>query len=441
MYRSTKKRYPFPVISCLALTVVVAFSSCQKSYTPAPDASSADASALAGARLANKTSAAVQTPHTGVLVSEHIHGFYEYLPKGYSNDLNTHPLLICLHGIGQVGNGTSDLPSLLNYGPAMLINNGTFPVSFTVDGHTYSMIVITPQFTQSGMLPLDIDSLIEYCKSHYRIDTSRVYLAGVSIGGANLWHYAGYSPAFAAKVTAMVPISAWTTPDLNYQVTSQEAQTIAAGGVKIWQTHCYNDPTAMFSWSVSQADMVDNFLSSSDLLPKLTSFNSNSHDAWTTTYDPKYKESGMNIYQWMLHYAKGVTSTPIPQKVPFTQVVTLKALSNNLYVHNNGDGSPLYANSSTFSLWEGFTVISTTGGGVKVALQNQNHYITCANASAVACTASAITPKETFSWVFNTDGTVSFTSNTGKYLSISSGGGITCLATTIGPNEKFLVNR
>ena len=440
MIFSTKQPQIF-VYPLLFLMAAVMLSSCQKSFTLPPDASSEETSFIAKGALAKAAlvSAPAQTARGGVVVSEHIHGFYEYLPKGYVNETKTHPLLICLHGIGQVGNGTTDLPSLLGYGPAMLINNGTFPTSFTVDGQSFGMIIITPQLTDAGLFPLDIDSLIEYCKSHYRVDTNRVYLAGLSIGGASVWHYAGFSAATAAKITAMVPICAWTTPTLNYQVTPQEAQTIAAANIKIWQTHCYNDPTAMYSWSIMQADMVDDALPAPSPLPKITCFNSNSHDAWTNTYDPTYKESGMNIYQWMLHYAKGVTSTPIPQKVPLTQVVTFKG-SNNLYLHNDNDGSPLYLNSTSFTLWEGFVVNPVNGGGVKVALQNQNHYITTLNPNAVGCTASTVTSHEVFIWIYNADGTVSLQSNNGKYLS-NNNGIITCIAAAIGPNEKFLVNR
>ncbi len=388
--------------------------------------------------VTSKTSAAVQTARAGIIVSEHIHGFYEYLPNRYSNDITKqYPLLICLHGIGQVGNGTTDLPGLLQYGPAMYINNGTFPTSFTVDGKAYSMIVITPQLTEVGMFPNEIDSLLEYCKTNYRIDTNRVYLAGLSIGGANVWHYAGYSAATASKITAMVPICAWTTPDYNYQVTQDEAQTVANANIKIWQTHCYDDPTAMFSWSVNQADMVRGYSAPGSVAPKLTSFNSNSHDAWTTTYAPSYKESGMNIYQWMLHYEKGTVPAPIVQKVPFNQVITIKG-ANDFYLHNNNDGSPLFLNSTSYTLWEGYTVVSVTAS--KVALLNQGHYVTKLNPNNVSCTATSISSQETFLWIYNTDGTVSFQSNNGKYIS-NNNGLVTCLATSIGINEKFWINR
>ncbi len=432
--KTLAKKTPLHFFSFLA--ILFAAASCSKMNIVAPDNTDRNATINNSIRP-NTTSPAVQTARAGVIVSDHIHGFYEYLPKGYSNTVKTYPLLICMHGIGQIGNGTTDLPGLLGYGPAMLINNGTFPTSFYVDGQTFSFIVITPQLTDLGMFPVDIDSMIEYSKSNYRVDTNKVYLAGVSFGGAEIWHYAGYSPRTASKITAMVPISAWTIPGNNYQVTPQEAQTIGAANVRIWQAHNYNDPIAMFSWSVMQGDMVDSAMPTPNPLPKLTCFNSNQHDAWTTTYDPNYKESNLNIYQWMLHYSKGTLSSPITPRVPHAQVVTLKA-SNNLYVHNNNDGSPLYINSPTFSLWEGFVVTEVKNN--KIALLNQGNYITSVNPDSVACTASTIGNNEMFWWIFNADGTVSFEGSNHKFLS-NNNGNVTCVANTIGLNEKFWINR
>ena len=435
------KKNPFFIHYFLLSVFSAAFiTSCQKDFNVANEVPAASDSRLNFTKTA-QVSPAVQTARAGVVVSPHIFGFYEYLPKGYSSDTTQqkYPLLICMHGIGQVGNGTTDLPGLLLYGPAMLINKGTFPATFTVDNKTYSMIIITPQLNDIGMFPEDIDSLIEYCKKNYQVDTNRVYLAGVSIGGACVWHYAGFSPATAAKITAMVPICAWTTPQYNYEVMPQEAKNVAAANIKIWQTHCYEDPTAMFSWSVGQANLVDSALPTPNPLPKLTCFNSNSHDAWTTTYDPKYKEGGMNIYQWMLHYTKNTIAAPIAQKIPVSQVVTLKAF-NGLYAHNNGDGyTPLTASSNVFSQWEGFVVNSLSGG--KIALQNKGFFVTKINPASVSCTATSISSNETFTWIFNSDASVSLKGANNKYLSCDSSGLISCKAALIGANEKFLINR
>jgi hypothetical protein len=36
-----------------------------------------------------------------------------------------------------------------------------------------------------------------------------------------------------------------------------------------------------------------------------------SHDAWTQTYNPNFKENGLNIYEWMLQYQRAESILPV----------------------------------------------------------------------------------------------------------------------------------
>src|ERR1700740_1641885 len=100
--------------------------------------------------------------------------YYEYLPQGYSpSGSQKYPLLIFVHGSGEVGDGTpANLPAVLRNGPPMQINNGIFPASFTVNGQTFKFIVLSPQF---NVWPSSdqIDTIIDYAIQHYKIDTNR----------------------------------------------------------------------------------------------------------------------------------------------------------------------------------------------------------------------------------------------------------------------------
>ncbi|MGZ5285646.1 MAG: PKD domain-containing protein, partial [Flavisolibacter sp.] len=49
---------------------------------------------------------------------------------------------------------------------------------------------------------------------------------------------------------------------------------------------------------------------------KKTIFVSTSHDAWSITYDPNYRENGMNVYEWMLQYERGVNLPAAPNMAP-----------------------------------------------------------------------------------------------------------------------------
>src|SRR5215467_2297320 len=93
---------------------------------------------------AKSLTAQVQTARPGVVIDANCHGFYEYLPQGYSTGTKQYPLLIFLHGSGETGDGSAaQLPYVFRNGPPKLISQGTFPVSFTVNNQTYSFIVIS----------------------------------------------------------------------------------------------------------------------------------------------------------------------------------------------------------------------------------------------------------------------------------------------------------
>src|SRR6476661_9204641 len=61
-----------------------------------------------------------------ISMSSKTKGYYEYLPEGYdSTGTATYPLILFMTGIGEFGNGTSNLPSVLKWGVPKEINNGT----------------------------------------------------------------------------------------------------------------------------------------------------------------------------------------------------------------------------------------------------------------------------------------------------------------------------
>ena len=67
-------------------------------------------------------------------ISDNCFGFYRALPARYDSTSKKYPLLIFLHGSGEMGNGTTDLPLVLRNSVPKLINNKKFPPSFNVGG-------------------------------------------------------------------------------------------------------------------------------------------------------------------------------------------------------------------------------------------------------------------------------------------------------------------
>lgn len=244
------------------------------------------------------------TPKSFAL-TDHSKGFYEYLPEGYLTDRNAkYPLLIFVHGAGEVGSDSIALAYLLKNGPLKHVKNGSFPTSFSVNDQTYKFIIIAPQFTSGdASYPDEMDKIVEYAKKNYRVDASRIYMTGLSFGGAVCWNYVGASPVYARKIAAMVPIGAYINESRSqFAIDATKAKSIASSNVPIWSTHNKGDDHSALVWVTDAYTLLKNYRPSMIPAPKLTIFDADGHEGWTTTYDPSFKENGMNIYEWMLQY-------------------------------------------------------------------------------------------------------------------------------------------
>lgn len=239
-----------------------------------------------------------------IKVSNHINGYYEYLPEGYSTDGAgaKYPLLIFFHGGAEMGQDSAFLNRLLVHGPLKFIQNGTFPTSFTVNNKTYKFIIIAPQFTSTeDPYPGEIDQLIEYAKQTYKVDQSRIFLTGLSFGGGVAWNYVGKNADYARKIAAMVPIAAYISELRDeFHINPGKAQIIANSNLAVWSTHNRGDNICPLSWTANAHNLVKT--PKPNPLPRLTIFNANVHEGWTQTYDPSFKENEMNIYEWMLQF-------------------------------------------------------------------------------------------------------------------------------------------
>ena len=112
-------------------------------------------------------------------------GFLQFTPKDYGSQ--KHPLIIFLHGIGERGNGTTQINSVANNGTPNLCANGA-TMRFTVGGQTSSFVVISPQLSgQYGYWPtFYVKEMIKYAKANLLIDTNRIYVTGLSLGGGGV---------------------------------------------------------------------------------------------------------------------------------------------------------------------------------------------------------------------------------------------------------------
>ena len=283
-------------IVLLVLGICLFGSACKKEVTslhnPPAQGSSDTTTIVTPAPPVVETLPAIQTP-VNYRVDANIGGYLEALPNGYAHSGNQkYPLLIFLHGLGQLGNGTTDLYKVAAGGVPALLANKKFPPDFVVNNQHYSFIVLSPQF-KAWPQPNDINDMLNYALSKYRIDTTRMYLSGLSMGGGGTWDYA---IAYGQRLAAIVPIAGASYP------TPQKGQQIAKDSLAVWAFQNADDPTVPAFYSQDYVKYINQY--HPKYTAQLTLWPTGGHDAWTKATNPNYRENGKNMYEWMLSYSK-----------------------------------------------------------------------------------------------------------------------------------------
>lgn len=106
-----------------------------------------------------ETSPPIHTPRQ-VAINSNVSGFWESVPARYSLTTKRYPLIVFIHGIGELGTGLSRVNCC---GLPKHLYNKTFPAKFLVNGVYYSFIVISPQFRVRPSAA-QVQSVIDYAK-------------------------------------------------------------------------------------------------------------------------------------------------------------------------------------------------------------------------------------------------------------------------------------
>jgi len=236
-------------------------------------------------------------------------GYLAYVPEAYYKDPSAKfPVLLMLHGMGEKlwnPQNISQLNLVRKYGPAMLIDKG----------QEFPFIVITPQcpfpgwddvstdgYKTTSMQPGKfVNEIYDYIEANYRIDKSREYLTGISMGGGSVWSYLQEPNN---RVAAAIPIAGWGD--------FAKASVVASQNTPIWNFQGGNDGGANMQ---SLINTVNSFKPS--VLAKCTVYPGVGHNAWDITYN----NSGPgiapdNIYDWLMRYTKAGKEVQAPNKAP-----------------------------------------------------------------------------------------------------------------------------
>ncbi len=234
-------------------------------------------------------------------------GFLEFKPPDYDKDVSTrYPLIIFLHGIGERGNGNTDLPLVTTWGIPSKIKSG-YTMHFTWNGKTETFLVLSPQLpVKYGMWPSAmIDDLISYAKTNLRVDPDRIMLTGLSMGGGGVLRYISDAlPDDPKTIAAAVSISS--------PCTFRTGQYAALAHLPIWCFHAQDDPTAPVTCTLNAINGLKQW--NPAVTPLLTLWPSGGHNVWDRLYgDTSYQfQDVVNIYEWFLAQNKSLPANQLP---------------------------------------------------------------------------------------------------------------------------------
>ncbi|MCH4018600.1 MAG: prolyl oligopeptidase family serine peptidase [Prevotella sp.] len=109
------------------------------------------------------------------------YNFWVYTPQDYYYSLERTPVIIFLHGASLCGH---NLNKVRRYGPLDAI----------VKGRDIEAITIVPQNPGGAWNPKKVMQVLDWVKSNYQCDSTRVYVLGMSLGGFGTMDVCGTYP-------------------------------------------------------------------------------------------------------------------------------------------------------------------------------------------------------------------------------------------------------
>lgn len=235
------------------------------------------------------------------------------LPDDYNTTKINYPLIIFLHGLGEIGSKPADLAKLNNQGlPYVIAKGGKVEAVNPVDKKLYKFIVISPQHWAWTTPPENIDYILKTIGKTYRIDTNRVYITGLSAGGLGVITAVTYSQALTNKITAIVPMSP-AAPDTTF---TKRFKFFTQSKTGAWFLAGNNGDQPYLTNSKQYNDSINKYYPGGS---KVSTFNGN-HCCWMNIYNPSHRVDGMNIYEWMLTRSRNDTTILDPPKPPSHEI-------------------------------------------------------------------------------------------------------------------------
>ncbi len=217
-------------------------------------------------------------------------GYLLSLPEQYYESSKRWPVILFLHGAGGSGN---DLKRIVRGGiPKIAGKLKSLP-----------FIGVSPQCPRGDRWSSDrqaqvLNALLDEIIEKYRVDEGRIYLTGLSLGGAGTWNFAVRRPD---RLAAIAPVCGWARP----------ANADKIKHIPVWAFHGAKDHKVPVEQSIEMVNALKRAGGDARLtihpisLPELTI-----HNSWTQTY------SNPELYEWFLKHRGQQDGRIVTEELP-----------------------------------------------------------------------------------------------------------------------------
>ncbi len=203
-----------------------------------------------------------------------------FLPEGYeARGDKKFPLMIFLHGAGERG---TNLSKVAQHGPPKIVKTRK----------DFPFILVSPQCPANEWWTEDVVmGLLDDTIKNYNVDTNRVYLTGLSMGGFGSW---ALGTKYPERFAAIAPICGGG--ERIGILVAGRSKMAALKTLGVWAFHGAKDPVVQLAESEK---MVDALKKAGCTDVKLTVYPEAGHDSWTEAYnDPA-------LWDWFLQHSRG----------------------------------------------------------------------------------------------------------------------------------------
>lgn len=207
-----------------------------------------------------------------------------FVPTNYNPSLN-YPVVLFLHGAGE--RGSDNRLQLTGQTGQMIFVSAT-------NQSKYPSFMVAPQCPTSGFWPdsirrQQVHGLMNLLLSQYGIDTNRLYVTGLSMGGYGAWDQI---TEFTNMYAAAIPMSGGGYTALASRIVN----------MPIWNFHAANDSVV----GVSESRLMISSVRKAGGNPIYTEYAGGDHVIWTPAYNTPV------LMDWVYAQRRGVASTNEP---------------------------------------------------------------------------------------------------------------------------------